>query len=407
MNSQHFDGNDPVDPLERSLAALQNAPVPDGPSSQTTADTLAALRRVAGTDRIPLNPVGSIGLVQRILTMTYAHRKTAASLTIAIGAIALWSMLTLFSSVSYAQVAEKLKAVQSLTCTATINATGKEAPIRLKMMFLDPQHVRTEGPGDKISIVDKSASQLLVLDPTAKTAMLLKYETKGTPPPATGLDIVEEFRKIGDQKGEAIGEEQIGNVKAKGFRVTEGGRVMTIWADPKTSLPIRIDIAMEVANTKVQMTLSDVVLDARLDAGLFKLDVPNGYTLTNHELTLNLNIEENVAAVLKAYAAATDGQFPADLGDPALITKLVKVDANGKPDADFMKVASNVGALQGLLFPYEKGKTYGYIPGIKFGDDSRIVFWRQDKDSGKYFAVFGDLKTREVKAGEIPAAVKK
>jgi outer membrane lipoprotein-sorting protein len=406
MKSHDMNGNDPDDLLDRSLAALQNAPIPDGPGPRTTADTLAALRRATGQDRIPMNPVGSIGLVQRILTMTYTHRKTAASLTIAIGAIAVWSMLTLFSSVSYAQVIDKLKSVHSMTCTATVT-TGDKPPLALKMFFLDPGHVRTEGPGTRTTIVDSAAGQVLALESNAKTATLIKYETKGTPPPGAHLDIVAEFRKLGDHKGEAVGEEQIGDVKAKGFRVNENGRVMTIWADPKTGLPIRIDIDMEAASMKVHMVMSDVVLDAKLDENLFKVEVPNGYTLNQREMTLNLNIDENVATVLKTYAAAMDGKFPDDLSDPTLIVKLVKVGADGKLAPETNKVATSIGMLQGLLFQYEKGKTYDYIPGGKLGEASRIVFWHLDKQTQKYSAIFGDLKTKEVLATDLPQTTKK
>ena len=45
MNSQHPKDN-PDNLLERSLAAMRNAPIPDGPSQELLADTLAALQKL-------------------------------------------------------------------------------------------------------------------------------------------------------------------------------------------------------------------------------------------------------------------------------------------------------------------------------------------------------------------------
>ena len=51
--------------LERSISALRDAPVPNGPGLRTTADTLAALRKAAGDNPVQTNTGDSIGFVQR------------------------------------------------------------------------------------------------------------------------------------------------------------------------------------------------------------------------------------------------------------------------------------------------------------------------------------------------------
>lgn len=404
MKSHDLNGNLPEDLLDRSISALRNAPVPDGPGPQATADTLAALRRVAGEDRIPLNPIGSIGLTQRTLAMIFAHKKLAASLTFIVGGLAVWSMLSFFSSVSYAQVAEKIRSAHSMSCTASVTLAGMKEPVKMKMYFQEPGKLRTESD-QSVTINDQVAGTMLSLVHGSKQAILVKYKSYGLP-----SDFITELRGMAtDSKSEPIEDKQIGAVKAKGFKITKEAQKASIWVDPKSGLPLRIEM---IAPNNVLVTMDDLRFDPALDATLFSLVPPEGYKtmpqVTLPEMTLPANqhtIEEHVVVILRAYAGMTDGNFPTLLSDPSIIVKIAKGDSNGVPDTETLLVATALGTVFGQLFAYEKGTEYDYIPGLKLGDAGKILFWRHDKVSGKYFAVFGDLKIKEVTAREIPPAV--
>src|SRR5262249_39248693 len=67
----------PEDPLDGAEAALRRAPVPDGPSEETRARTLAALR---AADRLPVLPVRRRKTMHLIL-------KVVASLLVAAGGL--------------------------------------------------------------------------------------------------------------------------------------------------------------------------------------------------------------------------------------------------------------------------------------------------------------------------------
>ncbi len=319
---------------------------------------------------------------------------------LAMGSIVMWFMFTLFSSVSYAQVADKIRSAHCMSFTATTTLPGQPAPVAIKMLFLDPGHLRHETPGGMVTISDQQTGQTLVLNPATHTAQLV---TVGQHDNVPSGDIAAEFRKLADQKGEPIGDKQIGQVKAKGFRVTSGGFPADVWADPKTGMPLRVEMRVSMGDAAMHMVMSDFEFDRKLDESLFSLEPPQGYALSTMKLEVNLNIEENVVTLLKAYSAAYDGSFPAQLNDPSLIANLFKAKGAGEPTADLMKVASSFGALTGTMFMAKKGVDYEYLPtAAKLGDADKIVFWHKDKESGKYRAVYGDLTIKEVAADKLP-----
>jgi hypothetical protein len=378
------------DVLERSLAALRDAPVPDGPSDRAAAGTLAALRRAAGGDR----KIRSIGLLQRVLTMTFSQR-LAAAVAFTIGGLVIWFMLSLFSSVSYADVARQIRAARSMTCTCIVQLPAQKEPVSTKMLFLDPGHLRQEGPGGTVAVTDTARGEALVLDPTSKTARLVKI-THSYGPPAG--DVVQDFLKLADQQGEPIGEREIGGVKAKGFRVKQDGRPSTVWADPKTGAPLRVEMTAEIGGQTVTVVMSDVVVDPKLDPALFDLKPPEGYEVITMEMKLPPNVESAVLEYLRTFTKFSGGKFPAKLNDFSEMAQLAGAGENAKARAEeIYKMSASVGALFGMLFNLEEGKDYDYTPGdAKLGDADKIIFWQRDKKTGKYRAIYGDLSVKDV-----------
>jgi len=404
----NHDGNqlDSDDLLAKSLAAINAELVPEGPDAQTNADLLAALRKAASKGRASRSMVNPIGLLQRALAMTFTQ-KIFATVAFTLAGMLLWFMFTMFSSVGYAEVAATLRSVHSMTCTAVVTGMANGKPTTMQMMFLDANHVREELPGSIVFISDNAAHRFLTLNPTEKTATVINFDlVGGEKNPQQDLDFVDQFHQIANQKGDVIGEQQIDGVTAKGFRVTQGSTLTTVWADAKSGALLRVEMTMPMGSTTAHVVLSDIVVDAKLDESLFSLEPPAGYTLKTQNESVNLNLDDNVVTVLKAYSAENQGNFPPRINDMSVLSKLIQIDANGQPTADSTKLGSAVGALFGLLFPQEKGKDYDYIPTVHLGDAGSIVFWHHDKDTGKLMAVFGDLSIKEVTADQLPPPVK-
>ncbi len=406
MNEENqYDENDV---LGRSISALKNAHVPAGPSSQTTADTLAALRRAAGAGVLQKDVTPSAGFFQKVLAMSYLHRK-AAALIVAAGGLSVWAVLLafgFFSSVTFAQVAEKLRDIKSLTYSARMTVPGATEPMVIKSEILGGR-MRNELPGSTVMIMDIATSQTLILNSALKTANLTKIEVTGQPKAPIERDVISEMRSLVGKKGESVGELKIGNIKAKGFRVTESGKVMTIWVDPATDLPVRMETNVEIAGKTTNITMDDLVFDAPLDEKRFSMEIPAGYTVTKLTGSISLNIEENVVGMLRIFAKKSDGKFPVKLDDWYAIAQLASadvanVDKPAKLDSESQQLMTYTGSLTSLLFKYDLRKTYDYLPGHKLGEKDAIVFWRKDLETGKLMAVFGDLSTREITKEQLP-----
>ena len=112
-------------------------------------------------------------------------------------------------------------------------------------------------------------------------------------------------------KMERLGEKTIDGRRAVGFPCNWRGRG-EIWADHKTSLPIRIEESTAKPETRIVMT--DFRTGADLDESLFSVDVPKGYTVQQtKQLDLSKKPIQYVADALKMAAECNDGVFPPEL----------------------------------------------------------------------------------------------
>ncbi len=286
--------HDPDDRLDHSIAALRNTPIPAGPNAQTIAATLAALRRAASgnfvaPDPTPVSSLSSVVTLFRSLKITvYRHRKASAiSVALSLAIVCAFSLFGGGNSVSLAQVAERLRSVRSVTSTARTTIPGQNEPIILKVEQLG-RRTRSEMPGGVITITDQDFGEILLVNPILKTATLTKMDTLAKvellmgpqQQPAMPFDPIRDLRRLADQQGKSVGEQRIGNVKAKGIRSTLDGREITVWIDPDTKLPLRIETVVETAGQKTRVTLDEFAFDVPLDEKRFSLDAPPGFMPT-------------------------------------------------------------------------------------------------------------------------------
>lgn len=391
--------------LERSIGAIKNEPEPQGPSAQTITNTLAAIRR-AERSRKP----ASIGLMQRVITMTFVQ-KLAATVMLTTGGLFLWFAFTRMVGlprISYGDVAEHIRDAHTLVWTETVSQNGSNPPISLRMLFLAPGHMRTETAGQVSTIIDVSAGKELVLEPAQKTAMLL--DIKGLSSTPAEEDMTEQFRDLGNGQGEPIEDRTIGGVTAKGFRVSFGARTVDVWADPATKEPILVEMPLELGGKTVQVELRDIEFDLPLSEDLFSTAPPSGYTLRTSGFHIHTDMETNIVELLSLYAKHFGGKFPEtlDFSDMAATEKnMMKVfsapTSSGGLDPDFEQMMADFGGMFGGLYTSKKGTDYEYTgAGVKLGDRNRIVFWYSKPGTQNYRAVYGDLHVAKITQNELP-----
>ncbi|MGB7158555.1 MAG: hypothetical protein WBD40_10850 [Tepidisphaeraceae bacterium] len=390
------------DLIERSLAALHREHVPHGPGVEVTARTLSRLKRPAsGAANCDSNERST--LFTRILTMTFAQR-IAAVVLVTIGALVLWFMFALFGgfgTVSYAQVAQQIKDAQSMTMKMTLTSPQlKERTMQTKLYFLQPGMLRHEGTnGATVTRRDGERIRVLTLMPATKSAQLI--EANLTEASGKNPDVVAEFRALAEKKGEPLDERQIGDVKAKGFRVVSDGQMVSLWAHPKTALPLLVEIDVPSIGEGGKVVLSEIAFDVKLDEKLFRLDVPEGYKLMENKVAVTIDLEANVINLMRAYASTTGGTFPEKLDDWAAYGKALST-GKAKPDPGTLQALSGAGAITALLTGKKPGEDYAYTGrDAKLGDKDKIIFWHRDKAKGTYRAIYADLTAKDVTAEQI------
>jgi outer membrane lipoprotein-sorting protein len=181
---------------------------------------------------------------------------------------------------AFAEVQEKVQGTRSVTLTVTNKV--EDRPIGKVRLFVQaPGLLRVEYEDDTIGILERAKHQTLTLNPKQKKAILTLGLSDMMGPP----NIYELFLNATQDKLENLPEETIDGKKAIGYRVRFGlaadKKEARVWVDPTTKLPVRIEQSEKDKSGRetAHMVFSDFVFDAPLDAALFRMTPPEGYTL--------------------------------------------------------------------------------------------------------------------------------
>jgi len=396
------------DLLARATAALQRTSMVEGPSTQTLAQTLAALDAAASFSRTRFT--------FRRKTM-FALLKMAAAVLIAAGTLFYFGGPYLVGApVAFEEVAQKLQNAHTFSYVMTMDLPDGKSEITQRLLFKEPGLIRSEAltAGGPIMIMDYKAGKTLAIDPTTKSAVLLEGRLSGAGRGDKELATSEPqyLRGLAQKKGEPLGEKAIGNVKAQGFRVKDDiGYDLTIWVDPQTRLPVQIETAGKAGDKPFHSTIRDFELNPKLDDSLFSQEPPQGYAFS--KVALNIagdqddgSPEAAVAKLLRGFAEKSAGAFPKRLDDWTGYDRLNPKGTFKSPtDPALIRMVSTVVRVQ--MFLLERKADYGYkADSVKLGDANKIIFWYKTKDKLTYRALFGDLHAADVTADQLPAIEK-
>ena len=446
-NRQDEHGNDLLD---RAAEALRQLPVPQGPPPEAVARVLDAL---GGPGVVPLT------LFQRIKNMKRIARiAVAATLLVAIGALVSWLVIGRGSSnMAFARVAEALDRLRSATYDMTVDAKGGQGKppvmVTAKGYFLAPSRQRMEtsaGPAisagrakdeklkHMITIVDGEVGKSIMLMPQQRIAVAMDMEkmkehmkrpSNGSPP-----DIFETVRRLvregcsgTGEKVERLGKKEIDGHGAVGFRTRNPMGELTLWADPRTARPIRVEIAGEMF-VNAQLVMKNFRYDVDLDPSLFSLEPPASYSTQTMNLTLPA--EEDLLRTLRTVAEHNKGLFPNRLAMDQEFMKVMqaimkptmdKLEAKYGKDklrrkpgqepppammAETMKTVMPLvqKEMQGLTFymmlkPENDAHYVG--AGVKMGTPDRPILWYKPTGAANYRVIYADLSVKDLAADEV------
>jgi hypothetical protein len=241
-------------------------------------------------------------------------------------------------------------------------------------------------------------------------------------------NVVSEVKDNPDADIQDLGEKEINGQKAVGFYVKGLSSIeLTIWANKKTSLPIRIEFT-EGKTSTVTTVIKNIEFDVPLEESLVSMEVPAGYTLKDTFISLEVpapdNLpeeqldlstlhlsnatEEDLVESLRIWAEIIlDGAFPDAIGTDHFIKQAAvlgsKLASLGLPLSEMEQLCFKY--TKGMLFlqEFEFGGKWGYAgKGVKLGDAKTPIFWYQPKGSATCRVIYGDLHVEDSSPEDLP-----
>jgi outer membrane lipoprotein-sorting protein len=416
--------NDAMNDEERLAELVREAGAPHAAPDPRYAEQLRAtiLDRLARAEEIARStdaaakavvvPLNTIALKRTKNMRRVARIAVAATVLAAIGFLVCWLTIGGSANVAFAQVAAALDSLRSATFDVTSESKTEDgqpaATATGKGYFLAPSHQRMETateldknnlmkqvaaattPGAKataeammnmlpikqIMIIDGESGKSIMLSPDSKIAIAMdmkkmredmkKSAKLAKDPPYDQFEMVRRIVREGSSgtgdKVESLGKKEIDGREAVGFRTRANMMDMTLWADPGTARPIRIEIGMEMGAGGVVLVMSNFCYDVNLDPSLFSLEPPEGYSTQTLEATMP--VEADLFTTLRAIAEHNNGMFPAKLAMTEEVMKalapahnpVMNADMDAAMNAAMEKVAARYGGKEGLQARYGKDK---------------------------------------------------
>jgi hypothetical protein len=255
-------------------------------------------------------------------------------------------------------------------------------------------------------VLDLEGGQMLVLDSASNTAVYVDIQGQLQDATQNYVKFLKQIiRQIQDGQVEEIGEQVIDGQKAIGFVGRGPNEEVTIWADPKTAHPIRIELKVG----QMYAVMKNFQFDEPVDEALVSMDVPDGYTLQKTNIEMGNATEEDFIESLRIWAKIVgDGVFPDTIGVeetmkqmPAMIEKMIALNIPAEEGTDMgMKVGKGMMFHQ---FLETGGADWNYTgSGVKLGDTSQPVFWYRPQGAENYRVIYGDLSVKDVAPEDLP-----
>ncbi|MHC4582498.1 MAG: zf-HC2 domain-containing protein, partial [Planctomycetota bacterium] len=149
-------------------------------------------------------------------------------------------------------------------------------------------------------IIDTDNARLLGLDNEAKTAVYVDITGDLGDRHRSYIKFVREIiRQLQDGQVEELGEQVIEGQKTVVFVGRGQNEQVTIWADPQTALPIRIEAQI---GQEFSFTMKNFEFDTDVDESLVSMEVPQGYALQKADIELGNSTEKDFVESLRIWA---------------------------------------------------------------------------------------------------------
>jgi hypothetical protein len=342
--------------------------------------------------------------IRRTIMKNPITRIAAAAAIIVI--VALGVNYIMAPSVTWAQVIEPI--LNAMTVIFDLILSADDTGITSHEIVVGSRMRRTMSNMPNMTMtIDTDNAKLLALDADSKTAFYADIAGDLGDSHRSYIKFVRQIiNQLKDGQVEQLGEEVIDGQKAVVFVGRGQNEQVTIWADPQTAHPIRIEakIGQEFA-----FSMKNFEFDADVDESLVSMEVPEGYTLKQNDIALGNATEEDFVESLRIWAEIIgDGTFPEAIGTeatmqqmPLLVQKVTAMQASEEEGSQI-----GMSFAKGMLFHQmldNGGRDWNYAgAGVKLGDADTAIFWYQPQGSDTYRVIYGDLTVKNVAEADLP-----
>ena len=331
--------------------------------------------------------------------------KIAAAAVILIVAIIGLNQLGNSSSVAWADVSQRILNAQTAVLDIIIGDEETGGPVIHDQIKGSRIRRTLSSMDDVVSIIDLESWRILSLTVSKKEAAYV--DLKGLPSMPNYMDtlrnLISELQEKPYFEVEELGKQEIDGQEAVGFLARHPKVELTIWADPETALPVRI----EQTGGQMKVICKNVKFDVPMDESLFSMEVPEGYTLQEAELDLLGSTEEDFIEGLRILAELFEGQFPDGVAvedylrqAPLIAGKLKELGLSDDEEIEWgMKLSRHL-----LFIRFFKGQGQWHYAGtgVKLGDTETPIFWYQPEGSETWRVIYGDLRVEDAEEEDLP-----
>jgi outer membrane lipoprotein-sorting protein len=401
---------------------LQQAPFDDAPRAEHRVNLREqALARFDAADKSHAAPVWkriwNQGRVLMKRPMPRLIALSAACLTIA----AVWLLVPGGQSTAQAfnEFAEKLVAAKTARFQMEVAVEGQPQQ-KSRSFYRAPGKFRNEFERQgAVNITDFPAGKMVMLTPANKRAVVMNFkgEAKGQKFQSQFERLRELLSKTGDSKEnqyESLGEKEIGGRPTVGFRCDSPSATATLWGDPATGYPVRIE-TIWTGIPRTEVTMTDFEIDVELKDSLFEVTPPPDYKVQSLDVDVSKPSEQRLVDALRAASDLNEAVFPDSLDSTGISMLVIKYSlskaTDGKQPSDedanrLMKESINMGV--GLQFALElppSADAHYAGKGVKRETQDRPIFWYKLEGTNRYRVIFADLSVHDAdKAPQVPGA---
>jgi len=289
--------------------------------------------------------------------------------------------------------------------------------------FMHPGLARyTLRTGDKpdietITIRDYVKGKSLALSPSDKVAIAFEMTNRSGELDPRRINAFKELRdrivaaqENPDDGVRYLGESQIKGRKVVGYRLAEGHRRTTIWADMDTLLPFQIEHSRGHSGGPPKTeTMTDIRFNVPLNPADFDTRVPPGYTVEVMQMDESPPTEADVVEMLQIWTEAAAGAFPASL-TRARVEDLKHIAATDKSpgliSASDLRDPAYRRRMQIRMKTWRASRFVRNLPeeaqwryvgaDTSLGDADTPIFWYRPEGSEAYRVIYADLSLRDV-----------